>query len=254
MKRVVFSLFAAAFAVATAFAQFPALPAMPSSAPGADFATFAQLFGRNAAFTARSEVKVLDKNQKETISTVMDFAMLENKLRLEVDTAATKNKDLPPGAAEGLKQMGMDQVRVIMRPDKQSVYFVFPKASMYITMPMDKNDLEKAEKSTVKTEDLGKETLDGHPCAKSKITITPATGKAQVLTVWKASDLKDFPIQSVSQEGGDTITTRYTKIQFTKPDAKDFEAPAGFEEYKGMAEFMQGMMKKALGGGAPTGN
>ena len=129
-----------------------------------------------------------------------------------------------------------------------------PKASMYISMPMDKNDLEKAEKSTVKTEDLGKETLDGHPCLKSKITITSSTGKAQVLTVWKASDLKDFPIQSVSQEGDDTITTRYTKIQFTKPDAKDFEAPAGFEEFKGMAEFMQGMMKKALGGAAPTGN
>lgn len=238
----------------TAGAQFLDLGgSLPTSAPGADFATFAQLFGKNAAFTARSEVRVLDKNQKETINATMEFAMLENKLRLEIDTATAKHNDLPPDAAASLKPLGMDQVHVVMRPDRKSVYFIFPKAGMYINMPMEKADLEAAEKSKVTIEKLGEETLDGHPCVKNKVTITSATGEKQELTVWNATDLKKLPIKTIQKQGDETITTRYTRIQFARPDAKKFEPPAGAEEFKGMMAFMQGMMKKALSGGLPAG-
>lgn len=243
------------FSVAlSASAQFLDLGGgLPTSAPGADFATFAQLFGKTAAFTARSEVRVLDKNQKETISTTMAFAMLDHKLRLEIDTATTKNKDMPPDAAASLKPMGLDLIHVVMRPDRQTVYFIFPKAGMYINMPMEKADLEAAEKSKVSTEKLGEETLDGHPCVKHKVIITSANGDRQELTVWNATDLKKLPIKTVQKQGDETVTTLYKNIQFTKPDAKKFEPPAGAEEFKGMAAFMQGMMKKALGGGLPAG-
>jgi len=118
---------------------------------------------------------------------------------------------------------------------------------------MEKADLEAAEKSKVSTEKLGEETFDGHPCVKTKVTITSASGDRQELTVWNATDLKKFPIKTVQKQGDDTITTHYTKIRFTKPDAKNFEPPAGAEEFKGMAAFMQGMMKKALSGGLPAG-
>lgn len=254
MKKTLSSLLVLTAAVISVPAQLPGLGGgLPTTAPGADFATFAQIFGKTANFTARSEVRVLDKNQKETISTAMDFAMLDNKLRLEIDATATKNKDVPPEATAGLKQMGMDQVQVIMRPDRQSVYFVFPKAAMHINMPMEKSDLDAAAKATVKTEALGKETLDGHPCVKNKVTITSAKGEPQELTVWNATDLKNLPIQTVQKQGEDTIVTRYSRIQPGKADAKQFEPPTGSEEFKGMAEFMQGMMKKALGGGLPPG-
>lgn len=243
------------FSVAlSARAQFLDLGgSLPTSAPGADFATFAQLFGKTAAFTARSEVKVLDKHQKETISTTMAFAMLDNKLRLEIDTATTKNKDLPPDAAASLKPLGLDQVHVIMRPDRRTVYFIFPKAGMYIHLPMEKDDLEAAEKSKVTTEKLGEEILDGHPCVKNKVTITSVNGDKQELTVWNATDLKKLPIKTVEKQGDETVTTLYKNIQFTRPDAKKFEPPAGAEEFKGMAAFMAGIMKKALSGGLPAG-
>lgn len=243
------------FSVAlTAGAQFLDLGgSLPTSAPGADFATFAQLFGKNAAFTARSEVRVLDKNQRETMSATMEFAMLENKLRLEIDTATTKNKALPADAAASLKPMGLDLIHIVMRPDRKSVYFIFPKAGMYINMPMEKADLEAAEKSKVTTEKLGEETLDGHPCVKNKVTITSAKGDKQELTVWNATDLRKLPIKTVQKQGDETITTLYKNIQFARPDAKKFEPPAGAEEFKGMMAFMQGMMKKALSGDLPAG-
>jgi hypothetical protein len=234
-------------------AQIPGLPSLPTSAPGADFGTFAQLFGKDAAFTARSEVQQLDKNQTATISSAMDFAMLDGKLCLEVDTANTKNKDMPADTSAMLKQMGMDVVRVVVRPDKKAVYFIFEKAGMYINTPMDKGDLEKAEKSKTTTEKLGEETLDGHPCVKNKVTITAADGTKDEMTVWNATDLKNLPIKTVELDGDKTIVTRYTKIQFARPPASKFEPPAKAEEYKGMADFMQGMVKKALGGDLPSG-
>src|SRR5688572_17545451 len=166
MKQLLLSFIAAVSLSYSVCAQLPGLPALPTAAAG-DFATFAQLFGKNA-FTARSEVQQLDKGTNVTISSVMNFAMADGMLCLEVDTAATKNKDMPPDASAMLKQMGMDVVRVVIRPDRKAVYFIFEKAGMYITQPMEKSDVEKADKSKTTTEKLGEETVDGHPCVKNK--------------------------------------------------------------------------------------
>ena len=122
----------------------------------------------------------------------------------------------------------------------------------YLTLPMKPEELEAVGKSSVKTEVLGRETLDGHACVKNKIIITPPKGEPQTFTVWNATDLKDFPIQTLTRQDTDTVITRYTNVQLLKPDAKQFEPPAGFEEYKGLAAFQAGMMKKSLGGGTPA--
>ena len=240
-------------AALTASAQFLDLASsLPTTAPGADFVNFARLFGKSAAFTAHSEVRVIDQNQKETSRSVMELTMRDNKMRLEIDVTTAKHKDLPPGAAASLKPLGLDQIQVIMRPDRQAVYFIFPKAGMYINLPMEKAELEAAAKSQIKSTPLGKETVDGHPCVKNSVSIVSPNGDRQDLTVWNATDLKNLPVQTIEKQGDDTITTHYTKFQFVRPDPKQFEPPAGAEDYKGMAAFMQGMLKRALGGSLTT--
>ena len=107
------------------------------------------------------------------------------------------------------------------------MHFIYPALEAYLTQPMDKKELESAEKSTVKTEALGKETFDGHPCVKNKLTITGGDGAVQELTVWNATDLQNFPIQTLIKQDGETVITRYTDVKFTKLDAKQFEPPAG---------------------------
>src|SRR5205814_1419423 len=121
----------------------------------------------------------------------------------------------------------------------------------YMTLPMSPEELEAAEKAAVKTEILGRETLDGHACVKNKITITPPKGEPQTFTVWNATDLKDFPIQTLTRQDADTVITRNTNVQPLKTDAKQFEPTAGFEEFKGLQPFQASMMKKSLGGGTP---
>lgn len=250
MKRFFLLVLALPLACATGWAQLPELGG--GGAPGTDFALLSKLLGKLPAFTASSNVRVLDKNQAETISLVMDIAMLDRKLRMTIDATKIKNKSLPPGAIDALKQTGLDKVVVLIRPDRQSSHFIYSALEAYLTQPMEKKDLDSAEKSTVKTEALGKETFDGHACVKNKLTITGGDGQTQELTVWNATDLQDFPIQTLAKQDGETVITRYTDVKFTKSDAKQFDPPAGFEEYKGLTSFMAGMTKKLLTSGLPT--
>jgi hypothetical protein len=94
---------------------------------------------------------------------------------------------------------------------------------------------------------LGKETVDGHPCEKNKITMTDSDGKTTEALVWNASDLKDFPVQVQMKEKSDTVILLYKNVQFTKPAATQFDAPTGYTVYNSMQEFSAGMMQKMMG-------
>ena len=251
MKRFFFFAFAVSLACFSGRAQVLNLDG-GGGAPGSDFAVLSKLFNKAGSFTARSEVRVLDKDQKEIISVVMDFARLDKNLRMEVDVAKMKNKDLPVGTIDALQQMGLDKFVTLIRPDRKTLHVIYPKAACYMTLPMKPEEVEAVEKASLKTEVLGKETLDGHTCVKNKVTIKPAKGEAQVFTVWNATDLKDFPIQTLTKQVADTVITRYTNVQLQRPDAKLFEPPTGLEEFKGLEAFQAGMMKKNLGGGTPA--
>jgi hypothetical protein len=230
-------------------AQLPSVN-FPSaaSAPGTDFATMSRLLGSHSGFTARYEVRMYDKSQKETISAAMNCAYLENKMRLEINLAQMKNKDLPAGFADQLKQMGMDQIVTLIRPDKQSIYVVYPKLEACLTQPLPK---ETEGNRAVEKQALGKETLDGEPCVKNRVTFTSNKGGKEELTVWNATNLKDFPVQVLTKQDDDTIITRYRQIQLAKPEARLFDLPAGFKEYEDTQSFVQGIMPKVLSGGLP---
>lgn len=240
-------------AVRTALPQMPTLDFSAGPAGGgADLAFMARLFASHPAFSAKSDVRVYDKNQNETISTPMDFFYLDKKMRVEIDMSKMKNKDLPAGVLEQLKQFGMDQVVSIIRPDRKTMHVLYPKLKACVTLPLPKADAEDAAPAALAKEPVGKEALDGRACVKNKVTFTSAKGEKQERTVWYAKDLKDFPVQILGVQNDDTVITRYRQIQFTKPEARLFDPPADFKEYTDMQSFMQGVMSQILGGGAPT--
>jgi len=206
-----------------------------------------RLFGDINAFTAKADVQVVDGSQKEVAGMPMDFAMLDKKVRVEIDLTQAKSSSMPPGAAEQLNSMGMAQVVSIVRPDKQLVYVMYPKQKMMMSMPLPKTDADAAEKnSKIQKTPLGKENLDGHPCVKNKVVITDEKGENIEATTWNASDLKDFPVQIQTKEKENTSTIHFKNVQFTKPDAKLFELPTGYTEYKSPQELMTAMMKKMM--------
>src|SRR5207249_2517026 len=97
------------------------------------------------------------------------------------------------------------------------------------TRPLPKEETAanlKVEKTT-----LGKETVDGHPCAKNQVVVKNGTNVVLTATTWNASDLKDFPVQVVTKEKDMTSIMHFQEILFVRLDAKQFEPPAGFKQY-----------------------
>jgi len=228
----------------SAFAQIPG-----GDSPAGIGVAMTKLFGDTKAFTAKADVQVLDKAQKATMSMPMDFALLDDKIRVEIDMTQMKKKDMPAGATEQIKKMGMAQVISIIRPDRKLIYVIYPDQKCLLTMPLSAEEAEAAVKMPkIEKTAVGKETIDGHACVKNKVVITDDKGQKVEATTWNATDLKDFPVQIQSTEKENTSVVRYKQVQFVKPDVHQFEPPVGYTHYSDQAELMQGLVKKMMSG------
>ena len=209
------------------FAQF-----QPISTPGA----IAGLFGSNNAFTAVATTRILDPQQNEIMVMPMTYAFLAGKARSEVDMTQVTGKSIAPESKAVFKQMGVDRMVTITRPDKQAMIIVYPGLAAYAQTPLSAADVQTAS--------AGTETVDGHPCRKEKLTISSKDSKQEGF-VWRATDLKDFPIKiQLSHTNGLAITS-YSNVKFDKPDAKLFEPTAEFDKYDSVEQMLQiGMMKR----------
>ena len=194
---------------------------------------FGKLFGTNAC-VAKCEVRILSDEGKESLTE--GFAVRDGKTRQEMDMAQLKAQMIPPAA---MRQMGLDQQVIILRPDLKLSYGLYPRLKAYVKRQLPKDDPEPQMKTTA----LGQEMVDGHPCVKNKVVITTGVGKPRELFAWFAPDLGNFPVRiQITEDGSSTMeVSTYKEIQFIKPDAKLFELPAGFTEYKDVDEMMEQM-------------
>jgi hypothetical protein len=229
MNRTVFS-----FAVVFSGLLTPALCQLPQvSAPGVT----AKLFGSNTAFIASATTKVIDRQQKETMVMPMTYAFLEGKTRSEVDMAQVRSKDIEAGATAIFKQMGMDRMVTIVRPDKQAIFVVYPGLAAYAETPVSTAEIQMAA--------VGDEIIDGHPCQKKRLSISSKDGKQEGF-VWQATDLKEFPVKIEMSLVDGSIVTTYTGISFEKPDPKLFEPPAAYEKYESVEKMVHIATMKRL--------
>ncbi len=162
-----------------------------------------KLFGRHTNFTATTEMRVLDDTRAETISAVLSLAMLDGKMRAETDMSKMKNKMLTSALITQMKDMGADRTVFISRPDKKVTYLAYPGLNIYVEQAMSAADAESSGKEPKITKTVvGKETVAGHPCEKSKVVVTDDKGKTQDAIVWNATDLQGFPVQMETTEKG----------------------------------------------------
>ena len=236
--------FLLAFLVITA----PAQAQVPPNPAGLN-ASMLKLFGNFTGFSSKAVVRMLDKSDKETMNMSMNFALLDGKIRLDVDMAQVKSKELTPEMLAPLKQIGMDKMVSIVRPDRKATFVIYPSLQAYAEVPMSSEDAADLNKDfKVEKSKLSKETIDGHPCEKSKVTVTDGKGGKQEALVWNAADLKDFPVQMQMDQPEAKVVMTYKDIQMTKPEARQFEVPAGFTKHDSMEKLMQAAMTKTLGG------
>ncbi len=212
-----------------------------------------KLFGDNPAFSANIEIHIASPQQSITVPGLMDFD--SGKTRLEINVSDTKGAQLPPVAIERLKAMGMDKTTTISRPDKKVSYVIYPGLNSYVESSIEDADAAKpASAFKMQTTELGKETVDSHPCVKNKDVITDDSGKSHESTVWNATDLNNFPLKVQMEQDGRVLTMIFTNVKTKKPDSSVFEAPAGFKKYDSQQSLMMGAMTQHSGaaGGPPA--
>ncbi|HTL58886.1 MAG TPA: DUF4412 domain-containing protein [Candidatus Limnocylindrales bacterium] len=215
--------------------------------PAGMTAAITKLFGDNRAFTAKTEVQLLDNSQKEIALMPMNFSLLDKSIRVEMDLSQVKNREMPPGTAESLKQMGMARVISIINPGKKAAYVLYPDQKMMLTIAVTNEEPNDASSKLNKTS-LGNETVDGHPCVKNKVTVPGEGGEKIDVTMWNATDLKDFPVQIQTKERENTSIMRFKQVQLTKPEASLFEPPSDYTQYASQQELMQAILKKMAPG------
>jgi len=241
-------LAACGFFASPAFGQLPG----PGTPAGLNLQLL-RLFGSVTAFTARANIRVVDAAQKEVFSAPMDFSVLDNKIRIEMELTDIKYKDLPAALASSLKQLGLSKVVSLVRPDKQASYVIYPEQKLYLNMPLAKGDAEAAQKpAKIEKTAIGPDTLEGKACEKSKVVLKQEGGRTLEAFVWTTPETKEFPVQVESTDGGNTSTIHFKDVRFEKPDAARFDVPTAFTSYKSYPEFMGGLMAKMLGGGGDT--
>lgn len=208
-------------------------------------AAMTKLFGDNQAFSATVESNI--KLQKgDTITMPGKIAFDSGKSRFEMNMSDAKGSALPPEAVAQMKSMGMDRMVIISLPEQKKSVLIYPGLNAYAEMPTPESAAAKEADFKITTTELGKETVDGHPCVKNKAVVTDDKGKEHVSTVWNATDLKNFPVKIDTTEEGMTMTMVFKNVKLAKPDADQFNPPAGFKKYDSMMSLMQQEMMKRM--------
>ncbi len=204
------------------------------------------LFGKNTSFTSKVDIKAYDKAQKEITSMPIVFNMLEGKIRMEVDMNEMKSTEQPDPAMAYAKQLKMDHLIAIVRPDKKENVLIYPKAGAYAQVPMTPEEITDMEKKyQVAAIKMGTEKINGHPCVKNNVTLTGEKGDKQLFVVWNATDLKDFPLQIQILAPESSVLMIFKEVKLVKAEARLFEAPAGLTKYDGADRLVRALTMKA---------
>ena len=230
MKQIAFVILGCLLLVSVSSAQ------MPGGPPPDPCAALAKYMSKDAAFTATA--KVVRGRDKAML---MLFAVSGGNMRNEMDM--TKVSGVRASDLEGMKQLGMDKMVILKVAATQSAYIVYPGLQSYCDMPTGKKG--NPEGKVDKTE-LGKDTVEGHACTKSKLTFTAKDGQTSEALVWEATDMKNFPIQYQTVDEGKTTTTTFSDIKMGQPDAALFELPASYKKYDNMQQMMMGNMQRMM--------
>jgi hypothetical protein len=152
-----------------------------------------RIFGDNNSFTA--DMLTTQTVHDESTSIPGKIACHAGNIRTETDLGNARSPRMRPENTAHLRAMGLGKTVEICRPNKKLTYLLYPDLAAYAETPLQNADLKPDSAFKVKTTELGKETIDGHPCVKNKVVVTDDGGNNYETTVWNATDLKNFPLK-----------------------------------------------------------
>ncbi|MDX2445840.1 MAG: DUF799 family lipoprotein [Desulfobacterales bacterium] len=169
-----------------------------------------------------------DKSQQRKFSFEMPIAKAGEKFRMEMDyTKMSGAQGMPPA---------LSSVVMIHRGDEKRTYSLYTNKKKY--MISDETDEGYYEEPDIVKTFVAKETIDGHPTEKYKITISYQGQETQQGFIWNATDLDGMTIRSEIDNATVKMTSTLTGIVMGTPPAGLFEVPAGYTETDNFLEIV----------------
>lgn len=85
--------------------------------------------------------------------------------------------------------------------------------------------------ATAATSQAARLQAEGHPCELAEVVVATSDGATANLQVWRATDLKRFPIRMQSEAHATPLTVRFAKIRLEAVPSELFRVPDGFTRY-----------------------
>jgi hypothetical protein len=192
---MVFRVLSASFAVAVI--SLNSLPAIAATAQTPEFS--ATIIMKSNSSTANAKIFYTPKKQ-----------------RMEVTAPDSDGKNI-----------------IITRLDKEVVWMLMTSEEMYTEISLDndkKNQLVQEPDNIIKRERIGRDTVDGHPATKDKITFRQDDGKKNSIYSWTATDL-GWPVKAEALDGSWSYT--YKDIRKGRQDPALFDVPKGYKRMSG---------------------
>lgn len=250
-KLLLLGVLTASLIVSSLHAQFGP-PGGSSFGPKFD-AAMTKLFGENPDFSADLDYLMKEGSKGKTMTMPGKLAFSAGKSRFEMNLAAMQGGQMTPETAAQMAAMGMDQMILISQPEQKLIYLIYPGLKAYATNDMKEvKDAKLVDSYKTEITELGKETVEGHPCVKNKIVVTDDKGKQRESIVWNATDLKKFPVKIEGTNGTTGFTMLFKNIKLAKPESSLFDPPTDFTPYGSMQVMMQAEMMKRMSEGGFT--
>lgn len=221
---------------------------VPQATPGGVNAVLTRLFGDVNAFSAKAEAKVKGPDARPIMNTPMTFSLLDTKIRVEVNMSEIESDQIPAMAKASFKQMGMDKVVSVVRPDLKASYVIYPGLESYMEMPLSQEDvLSLSTTPKIEKKPLGNEKVGGKDCVKQQVIVTDSKGNRQVATTWNATAMRGFPIQIETSDGTNAVTILFKQVSFARPALQNFDLPPNYTKYDDPQALVRAAMQKMMG-------
>jgi len=204
----------------------------------------AKFIGATNEFSATAEYRTetLGHKTNEQGSVEPSIFFSKGNFRTDVDMAEYRNVQYPASeeTKENWRKYGMAEAVAIYNLASGEVWDIRPKQRGAFGRTLTKDEVEQVKTWPVPTEIvMGKETIEGHLCTKSRVTFQKEDKEPRVSFwelyewsvegfVWRADDMNGFPVQVVWKGQYYKASLRFKEIKIGNQDATLFTLPSGY--------------------------
>ena len=203
-------------------------------------AAMSELFSDSRPYSAVAVLQLPGDQPSQGIP--LGFATLDGKMRWYLNLDQARTARLDPDTTEWLREAKLSQVVLILRPQTKVVVVLPGLKQWFEFAPSKPSEIEEKAREKAgflqKTE-VGRETVDGHPCVKYRLDLPNERHSREAAYVWQATDLKHLPIKFQAMINGESYGLTFRQIKDSPPDLKYFEAPAGYSKIGGSEVLLQ---------------